>query len=163
MMLPILHQILFSMAPSCAFQICYGLSTCRFHVPPPPRQYFWTGRLCTYGLTWLSFSQGNLGCPIHLTGCTKKIINQGEKGPLLWSAPARKWLAIPGHLQSPIKEKSDPPGHPWLELVVQSISPIDRISTNGKKLIIWMVPYMLVDMLDDPWHVSGYLGRSLAC
>ncbi len=29
-----------------------------------------------------------------------------------------------GHLQSPIKEKSDPPGRPELERVVQSISPI---------------------------------------
>ncbi len=30
-----------------------------------------------------------------------------------------------GHPQSPIKEKSDPPGRPGLERVVQSISPID--------------------------------------
>ncbi len=79
------------------------------------------------GPTWLSFSRGNLWCPVHVTGCTKNIINQGANGPLLCSAPARKWRAIPGHPgspQSPIKEKSDPPGHLGLERVVQSISPI---------------------------------------
>ncbi len=64
------------------------------------------------GPTWLSFSCGNLGCPVHVTGCTKIIINQGANGPLLCSAPPRKWRAIPGHPQSPIKEKSDPPAAP---------------------------------------------------
>ncbi len=55
-----------------------------------------------------------------------KVINQGANGPLLCSAPARKWRAIPGHPGSPAitnQEKSDPPGHPGLERVVQSISP----------------------------------------
>ncbi len=53
------------------------------------------------GPTWLSFSRENLGCPVHVTGRTKKIINQGPNGPLLWSAPAGKWRVIPWHPGAP--------------------------------------------------------------
>ncbi len=37
-----------------------------------------------------------------------------------------------GHPQSPIMEKSDPPGRPGLERVVQSISPVDSLYYSTK-------------------------------
>ncbi len=58
-------------------------------------------RVCTHRANLIVFQSGNLGCPVHVTGRTKKIINQEANRPLLCSAPARKWLAIPGHPGSP--------------------------------------------------------------
>ncbi len=55
------------------------------------------------GSTWLSFSWGNLGYPVQITGRTKKSSVKGQTGHC--SAPARKWGALLGHSQSPIKEK----------------------------------------------------------
>ncbi len=85
----------------------------------------------------ISNSMGQLDClsvgetwdvPFTWPGTLKKIINQGANGPLLCSALATKWWAIPGHPgspASPIKEKSDPPGRRGLEREVQSILPND--------------------------------------
>ncbi len=56
------------------------------------------------GPTWLSFSQGNLWCPVHETVHTKK--NHQSRGK--WATALARWLesdglwrAIPGHPGSP--------------------------------------------------------------
>ncbi len=109
------------------------------------------------GPTWLSFSQGNLWCPVHETVHTKKIINQGANGPLLWlESDGLSWGTL-GHPQSPIK-KSDPPGCPGLERVVQSISLIGWLTFSNCKETkasgffaafldlppIWLPPYPVI-------------------
>ncbi len=67
------------------------------------------------GPTWLSFSWGNLGYPVHVTGHTKKLSIKGKTGhcsalPQLES-DGLSWGTL-SHPQWPIKEKSDPPGRP---------------------------------------------------
>ncbi len=82
------------------------------------------------GPTWLSFSWGNLGCFVHVTGHTKKTLIKGKTGhcsALPGLESDRLSQVTLGHPQSPIKEKSDPPGHPRLERVVQSILPFDKM------------------------------------
>ncbi len=66
--------------------------------------------------------------PFTLLGTLKKLSIKGQTGhcsalPRIESDGLSRGTL--GHTQSPIKEKSDPPGHPGLERVVQSISHYD--------------------------------------
>ncbi len=136
--------------------------------------------LCTkwWRANLIVFQSEKPGLSVHVTGCTKKIINQGANwllvpAILLCSAQVRKWWAIRGtmgHPQWPIKEKSDPPGHPGLEQVVQSISPnVNKLEapsfclpdTCWKVLKIWLLSlkcYTFTRIIKDvQWYKNIYV------